>query len=666
MRNEDGNGSTAEDLCRQACAELQQRLRAGETCQAETILSAYPLLASDANLAVEVILVEFQVRRELGETLNPLDWLSRFSRYRDCLKHAFADRLLLSEVASDVTTAMCADTCPVVDLDEPMPNLGLHERYEELGHGAMGRVYRARDKVLNRDVALKMIKSGVLAGPDEVRRFYREARAAASLNHPHIVPIHGMGLHEGLHSFTMRLLTSSLERRLGDYTRDFRTAATLMEKVARAVHAAHRAGIIHRDLKPANILLDENGEPLVGDFGLAKFADARADATLPGQVMGTPAYMSPEQASGRTWEITERSDVWSLGVILYELLAGQRPFPGSKAEEVSKRVLSAEPTPPRRLRKEIPRDLETIVLKCLEKNADQRYPSAEALADDLRRWLNGEPVPRTPWIRRIGAKARRHPWRILTVLLLPLVLLVGLSIRARKPDPDAEALAAIYRLLDDGHAYEWSADSGALFRHAWPFHKGALEATPADHSFSVSAFEPVFLEFLPDPRQDRFRLLLEVRHLHSDEKADGVVGAYFGHHVEQHPDGTEHSAVLFDFAASGAAPRWIAAECYHQSERKPIDVATSRLFSPDLPQPWDGYHVLEITVTPERIIFVHNGVEHSSIPTKELEESAAKAGFPRKITDKTASVPTRGGVGLYLRNGVASVRRFQLTPLPPP
>ncbi len=233
-------------------------------------------------------------------------------------------------------------------VEEAAPELGRHELQEEIGRGGMGVVYRARDLVLNRPVALKMIvpRQGLLETPEAVHRFYREARAAARLRHPNIIAIHGMGLHQGRHCFTMPLLTGALSGRAASYRDDPRAAAALVEKIARAVQYAHDQGVIHRDLKPANILLDEQGEPLVADFGLAKVLDADADASSPGQRVGTPAYMSPEQAAGHTWEVSPRSDVWALGVILYELLTGARPFAEATPEGTYKRVLTGEPARP--------------------------------------------------------------------------------------------------------------------------------------------------------------------------------------------------------------------------------------------------------------------------------------------------------------------------------
>ena len=268
-----------------------------------------------------------------------------------------------------------------------------YELQEELGRGGMGVVYRAWQPSLQRDVAVKLILRGTLASADELARFQAEAEAAGRLQHPHIVPIYEVASHDGQCYFSMQLVEGeTLAEKLADGPLPAREAVRLMATVARAIHYAHTQGIVHRDLKPANILIDADGEPHVTDFGLAKQLDAGASLTRTGAVLGTPAYMAPELASGDRGSVGPACDVYSLGTILYALLTGRPPFQGPSPVDTVLMVLEQDPLPPRLLNPKLDRDLEMIVLKCLQKPPELRYASAAALADDLTAYLNDEPI----------------------------------------------------------------------------------------------------------------------------------------------------------------------------------------------------------------------------------------------------------------------------------
>ncbi len=289
---------------------------------------------------------------------------------------------------------------------------GDYQIIREIARGGMGVVFRARQVSLNRTVALKMILAGQLADEDAVRRFYIEAQAAANLDHPRIVPIYEVGEHEGQHYFSMGFVEGqSLSQRLAEGPLPARAAAELIRRVSEAIEYAHQHGVIHRDLKPANILLDQSGNPRVTDFGLAKKVQGDSGLTGSGQIMGTPSYMPPEQAGGKRGEVGPAADVYSLGATLYALLTGRPPFQAATAMDTVIQVISDEPVPPRRLNASIPRDLETICLKCLEKEPGQRYAMAASLEEDLGRFLRGEPILARPvsQAERAWRWCRRNP-----------------------------------------------------------------------------------------------------------------------------------------------------------------------------------------------------------------------------------------------------------------
>jgi WD40 repeat protein len=303
---------------------------------------------------------------------------------------------------------------------------GDYEIESELARGGMGVVFLARQISLNRPVALKMILAGQLADETDVKRFYTEAEAAANLDHPGIVPIYEVGQHEGQHYFSMGYVDGqSLAQRLAAGPLPPREAAALMVKVAEAIDYAHRRGVIHRDLKPGNILLDPSGNPRVTDFGLAKRLQSDSGLTGSGQIMGTPSYMPPEQAGGNRGEVGPAADVYALGATLYALITGRPPFQAATAMDTVLQVIGDEPVPPRRLNASVPLDLETICLKCLEKEPGKRYAAAAALAEDLGRYLAGEPIVARPVTRseRAWKWVRRRP---LIASLVASVVVIGL------------------------------------------------------------------------------------------------------------------------------------------------------------------------------------------------------------------------------------------------
>src|SRR5499425_44935 len=274
-----------------------------------------------------------------------------------------------------------------------LAELGDYELLEEVGRGGQGVVFRARQKSLNRIVALKVIGLGQWATPAHLRRFRLEAEAAASLDHPCIVPIYEVGERDGQCYFSMKFVEGGqLDEVVRHSPMSIRQAAELIAKVARTVHYAHEHGILHRDIKPRNILLDAKGEPLLTDFGLARLVEAESTVTRTKEVMGTPSYMAPQQAMGNNAAVSSATDVYGLGAVLYQLLTGHPPFAGRTTYETIELLLDTEPGPPRSLNPKIDREISTICLKCLEKDPKHRYSSALALAEDLEHWLKHEPI----------------------------------------------------------------------------------------------------------------------------------------------------------------------------------------------------------------------------------------------------------------------------------
>ena len=433
-----------ENQLQQACAELDRELRAGRDCRAEHFLTCFPGLAASHELALELIYTEFVAREELGQQPQAEEYYQRFPQWQDTLREQFHVHTLLRESIR-----------PRSGFEEGLSTedeerwIGPYKVLEEIARGTTGVVYRAWHPLLRRTVALKVILAGSDAGPAERRRFRNEAEAVARLRHPNIVQIYEVGEAEGRPFLALEFVEGeTLARQLGGRPQPGREAAAFVEALARAIHHAHQAGIVHRDLKPANILLAERGPknegrgttkreegkeregvepsphsslltphsslltrlsnwtPRIVDFGLAKLMDRTGSLTEAGAVFGTPSYMAPEQAAGRSTEVSPATDIYALGAILYEMLTGRPPFRGDSVLQTLQQVIAAEPLPPDWLQPDVPHDLATVCLKCLEKEPRKRYSDSLALAEDLRRFGAGEPIR----ARRTGPAERVWKW----------------------------------------------------------------------------------------------------------------------------------------------------------------------------------------------------------------------------------------------------------------
>jgi WD40 repeat protein/tRNA A-37 threonylcarbamoyl transferase component Bud32 len=345
------------------------------------------------------------------------------------LKHGLE---IISEIKEETPADLTTQEQPVRQkTDDSVQTFGDYELLELIDKGGMGIVYKARQISLNRIVALKMIRSGQLATTAEIQRFKTEATAAARLDHPRIVPIYEIGEHDGVYFYSMRLIEGeNLSEAIRKKKLTQRKSAECLAKIARAVHYAHQHGILHRDLKPTNVLLDKDGEPHLTDFGLAKIIEQKDNELTQSQaIIGSAAYMSPEQATGKTADISVASDVYSLGAILYEMLVGRPPFTGENFVDVIRQVIEKEPERPSALNPSVDPELETICLKCLEKESSRRYPSALDVALELERWLAGEPILARPATRfeKLVKWAKRKPAIATLSVLLIIVAATGLA-----------------------------------------------------------------------------------------------------------------------------------------------------------------------------------------------------------------------------------------------
>ena len=412
------------------CDEFEDAWAGGALPQIESFLKDVAVDLRE-QLFGELLDLELELRGANGESPLLSEYLERFPDYESIVRTSFANSSTVAPVEQGEETQVSDKPLGEQRQTDSAGQFGDYEIRAEIARGGMGVVYRALQKKANRVVALKMMLSGSLAGEMERQRFTVEVEAAAALDHPYIVPIYDVGEYQGQPYFTMGFVDGqSLSELLSEGPMSGREAAALMRPICDAIAYAHGRGIVHRDLKPSNILIDGQGRPKVTDFGLAKNVEADQELTATGQVMGTPNYMPPEQARGAHELVGERSDVYALGAVFYCVITGRPPFQGASPIETLRMVLEQEPVAPRELNPAIDADLETIALKCLEKEPARRYESAAAVREEIACYLDGRAISARPISRweKLWRWSRRHPSESLLGAGLIASLVIGISV----------------------------------------------------------------------------------------------------------------------------------------------------------------------------------------------------------------------------------------------
>jgi hypothetical protein len=616
--------------------------------------------AERSALLAELLKLELDYRRRCGETPRPDEYAAVFRQDEGALRAAFRGAAPTEDAPTAPNGALTRRPPPA------WPAIPGYEILGVLGSGAMGVVYRARHAALGRVVALKMIRGDHAPAPADVRRFTAEARAMAALDHPHVVPVYEVGECQGRPYFTAKLLGGgSLAQHLGRLGADPRRAVALLEKVARAVEYLHERGILHRDLKPANVLLDQRDEPHVSDFGLAKIREGGVDLTVHGAVLGTLPYMAPEQAAGQTHRLGPAAEVWSLGVVLYELLAGRRPFEAAGREELTRRILDGDFPPPRAARPALDPPLERVILCALRTDPADRYPSAAVLADDLGRWLRGEiPLgrpdpahasgqPPAGWSPRAGSAG--------ALCVLAAVLCAGSLLGegggpAGAPGRTA-APARILTLIGDAgppaRAPRWVV--GAAVREEG--------LSPKDGTYAVRSPGLALLELTASTRWPRFRVEAEIRH---DASERGEAGLYFAR-TGRAAQAADHVFCKVAFADAlrrrGGALTW-EVNRYRAARHESLGGAqlATLQFKPAGTREARRWRRVAVEVTPQEASVSWDGIPVARIPIVRLEKNAADLVKGQGAGETPLNLS--GGIGLYVSEGAASFRKVTIRRMP--
>jgi tRNA A-37 threonylcarbamoyl transferase component Bud32 len=559
-------------------------------------------------------------------------------------------------------TGSAADAPAPLARSADWPKLPGYELLDLLGAGGMGVVFKARHLASGKVVALKTMRADALGSAEQAGRFEREVRATALLRHPHIVPTHDIGRTGSQPFYTMAFVPGgSLAQQRERLHADPWAAMALLEKVARAVHYAHSQGVVHRDLKPSNVLLDEGGEPLVSDFGLAKFPEGDIELTQTGAVLGTPAYMAPEQADGRTKDVGVGTDIWALGVMLYELLAGRRPFAGENTEEVKRHIREQTPARLRALRPGLSPAVEKVVLGCLEKEPRRRYRSAGELAEALRRCREDPALLAQPGRRAVPGWRR---WRWLAGLGLlglagavvaALLLSEGAPDGPKPPGPAGPAPEQVQEIRLLG-----SSGPPEKFRWVLGKNEATVQPTAAGQPFAFGTTSRTLLELRPDVPWAGFRLEARVR---QEPSQAGQAGIYFGYHRSVTPAGVHHCFASLAFSDFGADGGRVALGLSAVKELdEPVAVAGQDLVVRLVPAaelgPGGGWHRLAVEVSAREVRAFWDGTWIGSRSRDTVD------GRPESFRAVGWRFDPRGPVGLCATRTAASFKDVMVRPLP--
>jgi serine/threonine-protein kinase len=659
-----------ESRARRAQAELERRLHAGEDCRAEEFFKADPDLAASVETAIDLIYAEFTAREEAGQKRDPEEYYQTYPQWREKLVRQFVIHEEMSEPPAVRTIRIRGPD-------------GQPEQYQvlrEISKSPNGHVYKARRSRDNRVVALK-----TFAGDEEADavRFRTGAQEQQRLRHGNILPVHDVGeSEEGLPCFVMEFAEGgSLDRQLAGKPQPADEAARLVRTLAEAMSYAHGEGVVHRDLKPANVVLTGDGTARITDFGLARRLDATGGPTISVEVLGTPAYMAPEQAAGRTRDVGPLSDVYSLGAILYELLTGRPPFQARTLVETLQQVLTRRPLRPRRLEKGVPPGLESVCLKCLEKKPRRRYQSAQELVDDLGRWLGHE----TPRSHRLSARAGRlirwHPVLGATAALFLLAAVLGLSI-AYLIDPTRIA-ERIEARLARGEEVTLVPEKGFPPYHSWVTREESQkDLLSTDGSFRIESESWAMKVLVRDPQSTSYRLSAHMRHDEIKELG-GHAGIFFAYSRHATGLGVEHCFCkvglngITDFRKQ--LPFFegnpVGLDVHRNAEPIPsphVYAAGERAF---VPISWEAAPVwitIVLDVSPDSMRFTilnENQPEKSvsrEVAREEIEDAKVDVCNPKRAgpLEIDPALSPRGSLGIYTYRGSASFRNVVVTPKP--